>query len=197
MKLRNILAISSLAVLAVAAHAQGPVKGRSFTYSSMDAVDGDYSSAGTQTFKVRTDVTVNPYLYITGNLGASWIVDGWGKGVDSQVNAIKFYHNETLTLVCAGFDNPAKTSGTKTGAQAVTLNGQFALFNDQSGSSLYDSGMLPIGQLNSLFTASGPNFQVAQTGGVMRLELGRQIVIDPTVGPGTYENIGTITVVRN
>ena len=26
---------------------------------------------------------------------------------------------------------------------------------------------------------------------------GRQIVIDPTVGPGVYENVGTITVVRN
>ena len=195
MKLRSLLTIAGLAVIAAAANAQ--VAGRSFTYSSMDAADADYSAAGTATLKVRTDVTVNPYLYITGNLGAAWTVDGWGKGVDSQVSAIKFYHNETLTLVCAGFDNTAKIKGTATGAQAVTLNGQFALFNDQSGSSLYDSGMLPIAKLNSLFTASGPNFQVAQTGGIMRLQLGRQIVIDPTVGPGVYENVGTITVVRN
>ncbi len=197
MKLRTLISLAGIAVIAAAACAQGPVKGRSFTYSSMDSASGDYSTSGTTTLKARTDVTVNPYLYITGNLGAAWTVDGWGKGIDSQVNSIKFYHNETLTLVCAGFDNPSKIQGTKTGAQAVTLNGQFALFNDQSGASLYDSGMLPIAKLNGLFTASGPNFQVAQTGGIMRLDLGRQIVIDPTVGPGVYENVGTITVVRN
>ncbi len=195
MKLRSLLTIAGLAVIAAAASAQ--VAGRSFTYSSTDAVSSDYSATGTAVLKVRTDVTVNPYLYITGNLGAAWTVDGWGKGVDTQINSIKFYHNETLTLVCAGFDNPSKIKGTQTGAQAVTLNGQFALYNDQTGSSLFDSGMLPIAKLNGMFTASGPNFQVAQTGGLMRLDLGRQIVIDPTVGPGVYENVGTITVVRN
>jgi hypothetical protein len=198
MKLRSLLTIAGIAVIAAAASAQqGPVAGRSFSYTSSMAADGDYSASGTTALSVDTKVTVNPYLYITGNLGANWIVNGWGSGQDTQVNVIKFFHNETLTLVCSNFDNPAKTSGTKTGAQAVSLSGQFALLNDKTGASLYDSGMLPIGQLNSLFTAAGPNFGTKDSGGVLRLQLGRQISIDPTVGPGTYENVGTITVVRN
>ncbi len=210
MKLRTLLTIAGLAVIAASACADGGDGGdggdnggsykngtRTFHYTSMDSVNGDYSASGTTTFKVRTDVNVNSYLYITGNLGAAWTVSGWGKGTDTQTNTIRFYHIETLTLVCAGFGNPGKISGTRTGAQSVVLNGQFALYNDQSGNKLYDSGMVPISKLNTLFTASGPNFHVSQTSGLMRLQLGRQIVIDPTVGPGKYENIGTITVVRN
>ena len=207
MKLRTILTIAGLAVIAAVASADGgegedgngssKYSTRTFHYTSMDSINGNYSSAGNVSFKVRTDINVHPYLYITGNLGAAWTVNGWGKGINTETNTIRLYHNETLTLVCAGFNNPAKISGTKSGAQSITLNGQFALFNDQNGNKLFDSGMLPIQKLNGLFTSSGPNFQVAQTGGLMRLQLGRQVVIDPTVGPGKYENIGTITVVRN
>jgi hypothetical protein len=31
----------------------------------------------------------------------------------------------------------------------------------------------------------------------MRLDLGRKITISPQVGPGTYENVGVIKVIRN
>ena len=198
MKLRTSIAVIALAtVVGVASAQSAPVKGRSFTYSASDAVNQDYSTAGTVTLKSASNVTVNPYLYITGNLSANWIVDGWGVGTDAQVNSIKFYHNETLTLQLAKFDNPAKVTGTQTGAQAVSLQGQLQFVNDASGKALYDSGMVEIAKLNGMFQPSGPSFDAKSTGGVMRIDFGRKISITPEVGPGTYQNVGIITVSRN
>ena len=198
MKLRTSIAVIALAaVVGVASAQSAPVKGRSFTYSASDAVNQDYSTAGTVTLKSASNVTVNPYLYITGNLSANWIVDGWGVGTDAQVNSIKFYHNETLTLQLAKFDNPAKVTGTQTGAQAVSLQGQLQFFNDATATSLYDSGMVEIAKLNGMFQPSGPSFDAKSTGGVMRIDFGRKISITPEVGPGTYQNVGIITVSRN
>lgn len=197
MNIRNILAIGALALLAVSANAQGPVKGRSFSYKPADLVDQDFSNAGDVDLKVRTTVKVNPYLYIVGNLGAEWTVDGWGTGVDKKTEAIRFFHNETLTLDLEQFANPTKISGTKTGDQAVQLDAQLAFFNETTADSVYDSGMAPAEKLNSIFEPSGPHFEVAATGGLMRLDLTRKITINPKVGPGTYENVGTIKVIRN
>jgi len=198
MKLKASIAIVVLAGLAVVASAQsGPVKGRSFTYSSSDAISQDFSTAGTVTLKSASNVTVDPYLYITGNLSANWVVDGWGVGQDTELNSIYFYHNETLSLQLAGFANPAKTSGTQTGAQAVQLSGELAFYNNAVATPLYDSGMVAIANLNGMFQPSGPNFGAAQTGGVLRIDFSRQIAITPEVGPGTYQNVGLITVSRN
>jgi hypothetical protein len=191
----RILAIASLVVIAVAANAQ--VKGRSFSYTSADAISQDFSGSGDMAMKVRTTTKVNPYLYIAGNLGAEWTVDGWGTGVDSKTESIKFFHNETLTLDLEGFNNPAKTSGTKTGAQEVQLEGQLSFYNDQTGEGIFKMEMVPVAKLNDLFNPAGPNFEVKATGGLMRLDLGRKITISPQVGPGTYENVGVIKVIRN
>ncbi|MDR3690891.1 MAG: hypothetical protein P4L46_16045 [Fimbriimonas sp.] len=49
----------------------------------------------------------------------------------------------------------------------------------------------------TMFQPSGPSFGSKDTGGVMRLDFGRKISITPEVGPGTYQNVGTITVIRN
>jgi len=197
MKLRNSLVLVAFAGIVSIACAQSPAKGRSFTYSSSDAVNADYSSAGTVTLKSATNVTVDPYLYIVGNLSANWTVDGWGVGSDKQTNSIRFYHNETLTLQLAGFDNPAKVSGTQTGAQAVQLEGDLAFYNDATSTSLYDSGLVGIASLNGMFQPSGPHFDAKSTGGVMRLDFTKKISITPEVGPGTYQNVGKITIIRN
>ena len=197
MKFRNSLVLVAFAGIASIACAQSPATGRSFTYSSSDAVNADYSSAGTVTLKSATNVTVDPYLYIVGNLSANWTVDGWGVGSDKQTNSIRFYHNETLTLQLAGFDNPAKVSGTQTGAQAVQLEGDLAFYNDATSTSLYDSGLVGIASLNGMFQPSGPHFDAKSTGGVMRLDFTKKITITPEVGPGTYQNVGTITIIRN
>ena len=197
MKLRNSLVLVAFAGIVSIACAQSPATGRSFTYSSSDAVNADYSSAGTVTLKSATNVTVDPYLYIVGNLSANWTVDGWGVGSDKQTNSIRFYHNETLTLQLDGFDNPAKVSGTQTGAQSVQLDGELNFFNDATSTSLYDSGLVGIASLNGMFQPSGPHFDAKSTGGVMRLDFTKMISITPEVGPGTYQNVGTITIIRN
>ena len=197
MKLRNSLVLVAFAGIVSIACAQSPATGRSFTYSSSDAVNADYSSAGTVTLKSATNVTVDPYLYIVGNLSANWTVDGWGVGSDSQTNSIRFYHNETLTLQLDGFDNPAKVSGTQTGAQSVQLDGELNFFNDATSTSLYDSGLVGIASLNGMFQPSGPHFDAKSTGGVMRLDFTKKISITPEVGPGTYQNVGKITIIRN
>jgi hypothetical protein len=90
-----------------------------------------------------------------------------------------------------------KTSGTKTGDQSVELEGQLRFVNEQNGKDLFDSGMMNIEKLNEMFNPSGPNFEVGYTGGLLRLDFGRKISIKPEVGPGTYENVGLIKVIRN
>ena len=198
MKFKALIAIVILGGIAAVASAQrGPVKGRSFTYAASDAVASDYSKAGNVNLKSLTNVTVNPYLYISGNLSANWTVDGWGVGQDSQTNSIYFYHNETLTFTLSGFGNPTKTSGTQTGDQSLQLSGEFKLYNNITSTQIYDTGLAPMASLNTSFQASGPNFTAAQTGGVLRADFTRQIQITPSTGPGTYQNVGTITVSRN
>ncbi len=198
MKLKASIAIITLAgIVGMAAAQSAPVKGRSFTYTASDSVNSDFSKAGNVTLKSVSTITVDPYLYITGNLSANWTVDGWGVGTDTELNSIYFYHNETLTLQLAAFANPAKISGTQTGDQAITLNGEMAFYNNAVAAPLYDSGMVGIANLNNMFQPSGPSFGAAQTGGVMRVDFSRQISITPSTGPGVYQNVGTITVIRN
>jgi hypothetical protein len=198
MKFKASIALVALAgIVGVAAAQAGPVKGRSFTYAASDNVSQDISKVGNATLKSASNVAVDPYLYITGNLSANWTVEGWGVATDTEVNSIYFYHNETLTLQLSQFANPTKISGSQTGDQAVTLSVQMAFYNNATSTSLYDSGMVGIASLNTIFQPSGPSFGAAQTGGVMRLDFIRQISVTAATGPGIYQNVGTITVIRN
>ncbi len=208
MKLKNILAIiltASVATMALADDGGGegggngskPQNSRTFKYFASDAVNGDFSKAGTVTLVAKTNVSVNSYLYITGSLSANWTVSGWGVGSDSELNTLKFYHTDNLSLQFSKFANPAKTSGTKTGAQSVTLQGQVQIYNDKTSALLFDSGLVAISELNSVFQPSGPNFGPKATGGVMRLGLTKKLTMANDVGPGTYQNIGLITITRN
>ena len=195
MKINRILFVAVAGVLGALAGAQSTQ--RTFTYTSTDAVDQDYSGASSVALSAKTKVTVSSYLYIKGNLGAAWNVDGWGSGDDSRDEIVKFYHNEGLTLSFSNFANPAKISGGTSGAQSVGLKGRLQFKNDATSASLFDSGLVDIGNLNSLFTPAGPNFDVASSGGVLNMGFTRKIAITPQVGPGVYENTGTITVIRN
>jgi hypothetical protein len=170
---------------------------RRFQYRSIDAISADYSAAGNVVLQARTRINVNPYLYITGNLGAEWTVNGWGTGADTKVETIKIYHNETVTLDLEQFAAPAKIAGTKKGSQSVDLLGQMRFVNDQTGEDLFDSGMVNIASLNGMFNPSGPNFKAGKTSGLLRVDFGRKISIKPAVGPGVYENVGLIKVIRN
>ncbi len=207
MKLKNILAIiltASVATMALADDGGGddggnkkPQSGRTFRYFASDAVNSDFSQAGTVTLEAKTNISVNSYLYITGSLSANWTVKGWGVGSDTELNTLKFYHSDNLSMQFSKFANPAKTSGTRTGAQSVDLEGQVQIFNDKTSGLLFDSGMVAISALNGVFQPSGPSFGPKLTGGVMRIGFTKKITITPEVGPGTYQNIGLITIIRN
>ena len=185
------------AILAIGSAQAQLQTGRTFTYSAGDLVQSDFSKDGTVTVKALTSVGVQQYLYVSGNLSANWTVQGWGTGIDTEVNSIYFYHTETLTLQLQGFDDPEKTSGTNTGVHKVKMDGQLRFFNNATAQLLYDSGMIKAADLNSLGGSNGPKFTTGQSGGVMRLDFSRQLQVTPQVGPGQYQNVGTITVLRN
>jgi len=192
---KKLLSMTALTLIAALANAQATQ--RSFTYSSSDAVDGDYSGLGNVALTAKTKVAVQAYLYISGNLGANWTVSGWGSGEDTKTETLRFYHNETLSFQLSNFADPAKVDGGTGGAQSVKLSGQLAFTNPTTSADLFDSGMVDIADLNSLFQASGPSFDVSSTGGLLNLDFKRKIQVGPTVGPGHYENDGVITVIRN
>jgi len=154
---------------------------RRFKYYSIDAVNANYSSSGTTQLSIETTVDVGPFLYVYGDISANWTVQGWGTGTNSQTNTIRIYHNGTLTLQFSQFGNAKKQSGTNTGKQWIDV----------------DSGLVESTHVNSLFSSSGPQFDCAATGGVLRLDFSRTISLTPDNGPGVYQNIGTITVSRN
>ena len=171
--------------------------GRQFKYFSSDYVNTDFSRAGNITLTSKTTVNVNQYLYIAGSLSANWEVKGWGTGINSQTNTIRFYHNGTLTLQFAQFDNPKKTSGTVTGSQSVLLSGEMKFYADKTMKLLFDTKLIPITSFNQMTGSNGLQFNANQTAGVLRADFTKQITVTPDVGPGKYQNIGLISVSRN
>jgi hypothetical protein len=170
---------------------------RRFKYYSIDAVNANYSSSGTTQLSIETTVDVGPFLYVYGDISANWTVQGWGTGTNSQTNTIRIYHNGTLTLQFSQFGNAKKQSGTNTGKQWIDVQSRLQLYNNATMASLFDSGLVESTHVNSLFSSSGPQFDCAATGGVLRLDFSRTISLTPDNGPGVYQNIGTITVSRN
>ena len=174
-----------------------PLHQRKFTYTPQDASNFDFSRAEKVLLTSVANVSVQPFLYISGNLGMYWVVDGSGLGNDTEQTTILFYHNETIGFQFAGFDDAQKISGTATGAKKVPLSCQVRFYNDAKSALLFDSEMVSAVALNSVIQPSGPAFGANATSGLLRLVLSRKIVITPNVGPGQYQNIGTITVTRN
>ncbi len=174
-----------------------PVNSLKFRYYSFDTVNSDFSLSGNPTLKLKTTVDVSSFLYITGNLSANWHVKGWGTGSDSQVNTIRFYHNGTLTVQFSQFSNLVKESGTKSGSQTIGVQGRLLMMNNTTKHTLFDSSLIPISNLNLLAGSNAPKFDVSQTGGVLRLDFTKMISVTADVGPGTYQNVGYITVSRN
>lgn len=193
MKQIRIALLLSALTLTAAALADGPATGRSFSYSGTDATAADYSNGGA-VFKLRTKVTVAPYLYVSGNLGAAWTVNGWGSGDDAKSESLVLFHNETLTFVMSDFSDLKKTDGTKTGSQAIGLQGQLRLYKgDANGAPLMDTSLVPAAKLNGAWGPVGSG----DTGGKATLTFTRKITLDAGVGPGSYENVGTLTFSRN
>jgi hypothetical protein len=169
---------------------------RSFKFSAGDTFSSDASNSSRPVLNDPTSVTVAPFLYIEGHLSANWEVTGWGAGVSAHKQHIYVYHSDTVAITFSGFDNPVKTSGTGTGAQSIAVTSEVKVFNENTDALLFDTGMVPLFSLNTIFAGPARSFTPGSTSGGMAIEFLRQINVTPDVGPGTYQNVGLITIAR-
>ncbi len=190
------LSLGALALGVVFASAQ-PMGGRVFTYEVTSTVDMDASMMGAVVLDTPTELSVKPYLFIHGTLGTAWEVEGWGNGLDGKIDQLYFYHNETLALDFRFWDNLQKVSGTTTGTYTVPMKVRAAGFNGTTNGLLYDSGLVPAPDINLFMEAAFPLFPSLATDGFLRLDLTREVTLDPGHGPGSYRNDGQIVVVRS
>lgn len=197
MKILNKLTFTLVGAAMLVGSALAQTPGRVFDYQPADFVDQDYSGAGDVSLEVKTKVNVLPYLYVIGNFGAEWTVQGWGEGTDSRDEELLVYHNESLTLDIEDLGDLQKTSGTNSGAQTIALFGRIRAYNDSTNVELMDSTELPASDFNTFFNPNGPTLGAELSGGKLRLAVTRRIALSAGVGPGTYENVGTLTVIRN
>ena len=179
---------------------KGPGSGtqsRTFNFSASDFLESDLSQNPQPVLASASNIVVNNYLYVEGHLSANWHVTGWGSGSSSHHVFIYVYHSDTVSIVFSGFDNPTKTQGTITGSQSIDLSARLQVYNEDAWTQLMDTGLVPIGSLNSMFSGSGRPFTTNSTGGGMAIEFTRQINVKPENGQGVYENVGMIKVSRN
>jgi hypothetical protein len=169
---------------------------RRFHYRSFHAVAENLSEAYELAFSSATRIKVQPYLYVSGDLNTTWTIDGWGDGGKEHSDSFRLFHSQSITLSFDQFGDPQKILGTTRGNQRVTVDGQLRFANGISGNVLFDTGRLDGPHLRDLNRVV-PSFRPEDTGGVLHVQIVQRITVPDDAEPGTYENVGTITVVRN
>jgi len=197
MKAKLILILLLTSCFAALLHGQTPNAGRTFSYQASDSIASSIDPSRATTLNSKTTIEVKPYLYLSGTIGANWVVSGWGVGSNTQSSRLQIFHDETISILLAGFDNPLKSTGTKNGKQTVDMRGQLRLWSGISGALLVDTGLVNAPDLNGLGLAEFKAIDPGMTGGLSILELSRTIDLTPDDGPGVYTNIGTISISRN
>lgn len=132
------------------------------------------------------------YLYVRGNLGVEWSVDGFGVGEDTRTETLTVIHNQPVLVQLDGFGDLQKTGGSVTGVQSLPLWLQLTAVG--LGSTLMDSNLVPAHNLNGTF--GGRPIAPEETGGTFYLNLTRRVTVPAGAGGGTYQNVGTITISR-
>ena len=197
MRIKHLITLGfTLAAYAISVAQTASPSKLTFKYTPFDFVSNDFSGAGSVQLKSVTNISVNAYLYISGNLSANWLINGWGVGSDTELNSIYVYHNENLTFQFSGFGAPRKFAGTDSGAKKIDMKAQVQIYNQKSNALLWDTGLVPAEDLNGMFGSKGPSFSTFATGGVVRMDFSRRLDVTPNVGPGSYENVGVITIIR-
>ncbi|MCW5940904.1 MAG: hypothetical protein KIS66_01645 [Fimbriimonadaceae bacterium] len=133
-----------------------------------------------------------PFLYVRGNLGVQWSVDGFGAGEDTRTETLTVLHNQPVLVQLDGFGDLQKTSGSASGAQSLPLWLQLTAV--ASGATLIDTSLVPANHVNGTF--GGRPIAPEETGGTLYLNLTRRVTVPPGAGGGTYQNVGTITISR-
>lgn len=143
--------------------------------------------------------SATPFLYVQGSFGGQWTVDGFGaSGSNIESTVITIQHNETLGLDFDGFGPLTKVSGSPSGA--TTMDWQLGI-NVRGGLSVAllpgsTGGLVPPATVNAAFGPASPLYAPAVTGGVLRIEIQRKLIVAADNTPGRYQNDGSLTLYR-
>lgn len=143
--------------------------------------------------------SATPFLYVQGSFGGQWTVDGFGSsGSNIESTVITIQHNETLGLDFDGFGPLTKVSGSPTGA--TTMDWQLGI-NVRGGLSMAllpgsTGGLVTPATVNATFGPASPLYAPAVTGGVLRIEIQRKLIVAADNTPGRYQNDGSLTLYR-
>jgi len=205
--------------IAVAAMGQGGLTSRVFTYdgsigtngTATYVLNGDGGSAylfsgsvngtgnsngivGASTtnaaFLVNTVVNVSSYVYISGNFGGVYNVQGIGAGVDvAQTNQVEVRTNRSLTFTAAGFYGLGSAVG--------TIEYTMSLLQDYPSNGVVLAGTGPA-LIDNNFNGSTLNLNAVTqlpVDGRATLQITRQLTLTQAAQGGhSYSAAGTIQV---
>src|SRR5207249_9723078 len=141
------------------------------------------------------NVTVNTFLWVSGNLVGTFTVDGWGSGTSAlQPETLTFYHAQRLTFAFSSFGDPSLT-GSGSDVNTVAMKVQLDTTYYPGGTAGAPTNVFPLANASTL-NGSGALTAIHpfNTGGKFDLKVSRQITIVPGNVAGTYTNVGTVSV---
>jgi hypothetical protein len=182
-------AVSLLAGLA----AGQALTGREFEYQASSA--GISAGPGLTALAVPTRASVQPYLYIKGNTGATWTIPVWDGRPwnDLREEELKIWHNEPLIFDFENFGDLHHTQNPM--ALPVQLDLRVQMYA-QTGHKLLETGMRPAAWMNLYFRPNGPMITPHSSGGLLRFVLHRRVRLKRQNIGGSYQNVGVVTVIR-
>jgi hypothetical protein len=219
--MKKLLGIAGLALLASAAFGQANLVTRVFTYDSTQATNGlstfevnnstVYSSgtAGTSTsnavtgastsgasFAVNTTINVLTYVYLSGNLGGTFTINGPGTNTDiERDNDCEVRSNRPLTFTTSAF-TVLQTGGASASTAGSVLYGMSVFTEYPAGSQVGSTQSGTDTAVNGKSVAT--TMSSLATDGKMTLRLARTLTLTQLAeGATTYTASGTIALAIN
>lgn len=181
---KSLFAAAALTVALTGVSNAAPVA-RSFsyapTYINYGVGEGSTGSFGA-TGNAATTATVKPYFYLTGTLGGTFTINGYGAGVGHFSSQIDIYHNQNVTGTFSGFGD--LTDGTNTLEHSITetvLNADGGNIGSVSDRSASDYNSLNQGALTP-----------ANSKGHGTVKFDHTVTVGAEDAPGDYSDHGTI-----
>lgn len=190
--LRFLAGASAISLLAGSVAAQA-LPGRSFAFQASSS--GIAAGPGLTALAIPTRAAVQPYLYIKGNTGATWTIPAWDgrPWSDLKDEELKIWHNEPLIFDFEDFGDLRHTQNPV--ALPVLLDLRVQMYA-QTGQKLIETGMRPATWMNFYFRPNGPMITPSTSGGLLRFVLHRRVRLKRQNIGGSYQNVGTVRIIR-
>ncbi len=190
--LRILAGASAISLLAGPLFAQA-LSGREFSFQASTAALN--AGPGLTALAMPTRAAVQPYLYIKGNTGATWTIPVWDgrPWSDLREEEIKIWHNEPLIFDFENFGDLIHTQNPV--APPVQLDLRVQMYA-RSGHKLVETGMRPASWMNSYFRPNGPVIGPGSSGGLLRFVMQRRVRLRRQNIGGSYQNVGTVRIIR-